>query len=181
MDFYLVLKFFHILSAVIWLGGSFTLLLLATVQITKVEPERLLATIGQVAYVGPRLFMPASLATLLTGFGAVYLAGFGWPAWVVLGFAGIVVTAMLGALKLGPMSGKVLQIAQMQGLDEAWPEAIALVRLARFDNVMLFSIVFLMVVKPDWQDLLLLAIPALAVLLGALMVNRPAFTPLSNG
>jgi uncharacterized membrane protein len=180
MDLYLILKFLHVAAAVVWLGGGFSLLVLATVQAEKADPARLLAIVGQVAYVGPRVFLPASIITLLTGLGTVYMAGLGWPAWIVLGFAGIVVTALLGALKLGPMSDRIVAIAKQSGPHAALPDAMALIRLARFDYVMLFSIVFLMVAKPDWQDMTILAIPALAVLLGAFMTVRPSARLVTN-
>ena len=174
MDIYLVVKFLHVVCAVVWLGGGFALLLLASVQATKAEPGRILVIVSQVAYLGPRLFMPASVLTLLTGLGAVYLGAFGWPAWVVPGLSGIAVTALLGALKLGPMSGRVVALAKAKGADTALPGAMAIIRLARFDYVMQFSIVFLMVAKPDWQDLAVLGLPALAVLLAGFITIRPA-------
>jgi uncharacterized membrane protein len=180
MDLYLILKFLHVVSAVVWLGGGFALLLLASVQIEKAEPARIVAVIAQVAYLGPRLFLPASIATLLTGLGAVYLAGFGWPAWVVLGFAGIVATALLGSLKLGPMSDRIVALAKQKGPHAVLSDAMALIRLARFDYVMQFSIVFLMVAKPDWQDTTVLAIAALAVLLAAFMTVRPSARLVTN-
>jgi uncharacterized membrane protein len=180
MDLYLVLKFLHVIAAVVWLGGGFSLLLLATVQVEKAEPARIMAVVAQVAYLGPRLFLPASIVTLLTGLGAVYLGGFGWHAWIVLGFAGIAVTTLLGALKLGPMSERIVALAKHKGPHAALSDAMTLIRLARFDYVMLFSIVFLMVAKPDWQDTTVLAIPALAVLLAGFMTVRPTAYPLPS-
>jgi uncharacterized membrane protein len=180
MDIYLIVKFVHVVSAVVWLGGGFALLLLASVQVEKAEPARIMAVIAQVAYLGPRLFLPASILTLLSGLSAVYLGGFGWHAWIVFGFGGIAVTTLLGALKLGPMSDRVVALAKHKGPHAALSDAMTLIRLARFDYVMQFSIVFLMVAKPDWQDTTGLAIPALAVLLAAFMTVRPSARLVTN-
>ena len=170
MDAYLIVKFLHIVAAIVWLGGGIAFLVLASANTEKADPARLIAVVAQVAFLGQHLFMPASIVTLLTGLAVVSLGGFGWPAWVLIGFGGIVVTAALGALKLGPTAGRILVAARETGPDAARTQALDLLRWVRFDYILQFAIVFLMVVKPDWQDVETLATVALAVSAGGFAV-----------
>jgi uncharacterized membrane protein len=164
MDAFLLFKTLHVISAIVWLGGGLSLVLLAFLFARRPDPADLLGVIRLVAFLGPRLFLPASILTLLTGLAATHTGGFGWPAWVVLGLAGIAVTAVLGALKLGPACDKVIALSDSKGAQAARPEMVKLLPLARFDYTTQFAIVFLMVTKPDWQDVPVLAGVAVIVL-----------------
>ncbi len=170
MDTYVLLKFAHVAAAIVWLGGGVAFLVLASASARKADPARLMTVVAQVAFLGQRLFMPASIVTLLTGLAAVHLGGFGWPAWAVLGLGGIAATMALGALKLGPMSEQITVTARRVGPDVARAHALELLRWVRFDYVLQFAIVFLMVVKPAWQDVQLLAGVGLAVLLAGFAI-----------
>ncbi|QYK43245.1 MAG: DUF2269 family protein [Paracoccaceae bacterium] len=174
MDLYTGLKFMHVLCAVVWLGGGFAFILLGSVLVARASGDAahgsLTALIRHTAFIGPRLFMPASLLTLLTGISLVFAGGLGWPAWIVLGLAGIAFTAVLGAVAIGPEAERLA--AQGPSVDLAGAQR--LMRLGRFDYVVQFAIVFLMVAKPGWGDQAVLGGVALAVLVGAVLCLRPA-------
>lgn len=165
MDAYLLLKFTHVVSAIVWLGGGFAMVLLAMLFAKRPDPTDLLGVIRLIAYLGPRLFIPVSVITLLTGLATTYVGGFGWPAWVVLGLVGIAATALIGALKLGPACENALALAEAEGVQAARHEMLKLLPFARFDYAIQFAIVFLMVAKPDWQDLPVLLGLAMTVLI----------------
>lgn len=174
LDNYTLLKFAHVVSAIVWLGGGFAMVLLATLFARRPDPTDLLGVIRQIAYLGPRLFMPVSILTLVTGLAATHVGGFGWPAWVVLGLLGIAVTSLLGALKLGPTCEKAILLSETKGIQAAKVEMQKLLPFARFDYAMQFAIVFLMVTKPDWQDVPVLAGLALTTCLALLAAFQPA-------
>lgn len=173
MDFALLIKFTHISAAMVWLGGGLAMILAAALMGPNARPEQIMQVVRMVAFIGPRLLMPASVATLLTGLWLAIYGGYGWPAWLVLGLLGIGITATFGALLLGPTSERAVRTAARHGDAAAMPDARALIRFGRFDYVVQFAIVFLMVVKPDWSEVTVLAVLGLAVLAGAAVTLRP--------
>ncbi len=177
MDFALLIKFTHVSAAMVWLGGGLAMILAAALMGPNARPDQIMSVVRMVALIGPRLLMPASIATLLTGLWLAIYGGYGWPAWLVLGLAGIAFTAAFGALLLGPTSERAVRTATRQGDAAAMTDARALIRYGRFDYVVQFAIVFLMVVKPDWSEVQLLATLGLAVLAGAVLTLRPARGP----
>jgi uncharacterized membrane protein len=177
MDFALLIKFAHVSAAMVWLGGGLAMILAATLMGPNARPDQIMSVIRMVALIGPRLLMPASIATLLTGLWLAIYGGYGWPAWLVLGLVGIAFTAALGALVLGPTSERAARTAASLGNDAAMGDARRLIRIGRFDYVVQFAIVFLMVAKPDWSEVPLLAAIGLAVLAGAALTLRPVRSP----
>ncbi len=172
MDFYLVLKFVHVTSAVTWLGGGFGFVLLAALQVARRDAVATQGALTQLAFMAPRLFVPASAATLVSGLALVLLFGLGWQAWIVLGLAGIAFTALFGGLVLGPTTERLAARSVAEGRADM-AATRRLLRLAGFDYVVQFAIVFLMVAKPDWQAQSVLGAAGLAVLLGAVVFLRP--------
>lgn len=167
MDLYVMLKFGHVAAAVVWLGNGSALVLLGMILSRRGDAQGFMALIGNVALLGPRLFLPASIATLLTGVALVLVGGHGWPAWVVLGLAGIAFTALFGALVLGPSAERAVAMAARVGARVAQADGRRLLRLAKFDYVVQFAIVFVMVAKPGWDQPGALMAAAMAILAGA--------------
>lgn len=174
MDFALFIKFAHVSAAMVWLGGGLAMILAAAFLGPNARADQIMTVIRMVAFLGPRLLMPASIATLLSGLWLAFFGGYGWPAWLVLGLAGIAFTAAFGALVLGPGCDHAVATAARHGDAAGAAEARRVVRLGRFDYVVQFAIVFLMVVKPDWSEVQLLAVLGLAVLAGAALTLRPS-------
>jgi uncharacterized membrane protein len=137
------------------------------------SPEDQLAHIRTVAFLGTRLFMPASIATLASGVALLFAAGWGWQPFTVLGLAGIVFTAAFGALVLGPSCQKAAKTAEAWGAVSALPMLRRTYRLAALDYAVQFAIIFLMVVKPGWQDVTIFAGLGAVVTLAALAAFRP--------
>lgn len=166
MDFYLTAKFFHVTFAVIWLGGAAVMLVLGIQAARKHDDADLVAIVLKVAYLGGRVYMPAGLLTFLTGLAAVWL-GWGWNhLWVVLGLIGFALTFVLGATVLKPRSDKIEAEYRANGLTpELVQQCRALLRVAKFDTVVLYVIIADMVLKPAAGDYLTLGI--LAVILMA--------------
>jgi len=177
MDVFLVLKYAHVVSAILWLGGGFALLLACGMMAGRARAADQLSVVRVVALLGPRLFMPASIATLATGVALTVTAGWGWQPFTILGLAGIAFTALFGALVLGPAAERAVRRADAEGPVAALADARRLIRLARFDYAVQFAIVFLMVVKPGWSEMATFAAIGGVLALAALASFRPAPQP----
>ena len=173
MDLSTLLKFVHVCAALIWVGGGFVMVIGGIARARTASAEDQLAHIRTVAFLGTRLFMPASIATLTSGVALQFAAGWGWQPFTVLGLAGIVFTAAYGSLVLGPSSEKAAKTAEAWGAVSALPLARRIYRLAAFDYAIQFAIIFLMVVKPGWQDVAIFAGLGAIVVLAALAAFRP--------
>lgn len=167
-----LLEFAHVCAAVLWVGGGFSMIL-GSVLLSQGPAETQLAIVRATTRLAPRLFIPASIFTLASGVALLFLAGWGWQPFTVLGLAGVLFTASFGALVLGPSCAAALRIADTQGAPAAVPAMRRIQRLAVLDYAVQFAIVFVMVVKPGWQDLTLFAGLAVVIALAALATLRP--------
>jgi uncharacterized membrane protein len=173
MDLVSLLKFAHVCAAIVWVGGGFVMVLGGIARARHASAEDQLAHIRTVAFLGTRLFMPASIATLASGVSLLFAAGWGWQPFTVLGLAGVIFTAGFGALVLGPSCEKAVKTADAWGAVSALPILRRTQRLAMIDYSIQFAIVFLMVVKPGWQDFAIFTGLAAVVALAALAALRP--------
>jgi uncharacterized membrane protein len=172
VDAFLILKFVHVSLAILWLGGGMCLILLAAFLGRNPADDRLMTIVRLVAIYAPRVFVPSSVLVLLSGIGTVHLGGFGWQAWVILGLAGVAFTGLFGARVLGPLADRAVRAAEAGGDAAGAADGRRLLRLARFDYVVQFAIVYLMVVKPGWDDIAPLALVAVAIAAGAALILR---------
>lgn len=173
MDLYSILKFLHIASAVIWVGGGFALMVLGICAHRARSAEDLLAVMRGVGFIGPRVFLPASVLVLVFGLGMVWAGGWAWEAWLVLGLGGTLATALFGQFVLKPRADYIAALsADPRRRRDALRVAVELIALARIDYAVLFSVVGLMVLKPGWGDLPVLA-AAGAVIAAAALLSRP--------
>ena len=173
MDFATSLKFAHVLAAVLWVGGGFSTIVAGIVLSGRSTAQTQLAIVQAVSLLAPRLFIPASILTLSTGVTLLFVAGWGWQPFTTLGLAGVIFTASFGALVLGPTCERALKLADTHGAEAAIPSLRRVQRLAMMDYAIQFAIVFLMVVKPGWQDFAIFSGLAAVVALAALAAFRP--------
>jgi uncharacterized membrane protein len=173
MDFATTLKFAHVLAAVLWVGGGFTIIFAGIVLAGRSTAQTQLAILQAVVLLAPRLFVPASIFTLASGVTLLFVAGWGWQPFTVLGLAGVIFTAGFGATVLGPSSERALKLAETHGAEAAIPPLRRVQRLALMDYAVQFAIVFLMVVKPTWSDFAVFGGIASIIVLAALAALRP--------
>lgn len=173
MDFATILKFAHVLAAVLWVGGGFTTIIAGVILAGRSTAQTQLAVVQAVTLLAPRLFIPASILTLATGVALLFVAGWGWQPFTVLGLAGILSTASFGALVLGPSCEGALKLAETHGAEAAIPALRRVQRLAMLDYAVQFAIVFLMVVKPSWSDFAVFGGIGGIIVLAALAALRP--------
>jgi uncharacterized membrane protein len=114
------LKFLHVLSVIIWMGGI-TALAVVTWRVAR-ERNRagLVVLLPQATTYGQRIVGPASGVVLLTGLAMVGMAHIGFGTfWVLWGYGGIVVHGVAGGVFLRRRTAELSQIASTPSGDDA--------------------------------------------------------------
>ncbi len=169
----------HVISVIVWLGtGTGIDLLWLRAERTR-EPAEM-AKMGELQeWLTPRLFIPASLASLVFGV-AVVLDG-PWSfadLWIALGLGGFAASFLTGILFLRPQGDKMGEVIARHGptSPEARRHGKRLLVVGRVQLLLLFLIVVDMVLKPTgddpWTLVVLGAILVAAIVAGAAAVRR---------
>ena len=148
---YGILKFLHVLSVIVWVGGV-TSLSVVTWRVRRERNREILASLLRYATsYGQTIVGPASLIVLLTGLPMVGTGHIGFSTlWVVWGFGGILLHFLIGAFVLRKRTFELAQLASTSAGDE-----VALLAAARrlwvtqlIYLAVLASVVGAMVLKP---------------------------------
>ncbi len=169
MSWYTILELLHVACAIIWVGGGFTLLFAAAVLRRKQGSAGVMPVVEIVALLGPPLFVPVSLLTVVFGAAAAWIGGGFSHLWIILGLAGFAATFLNGLLMIKPRAEKLAVLAAEKGRDspDLVPLAENLLTIARFDYVVLALVVADMVLKPAVGNVWELATMALILVVGA--------------
>jgi uncharacterized membrane protein len=101
---YSILKFVHVVSVIVWVGGVVTLSILNMRLARARSGEALAAFSSAGAFYGQAVAGPAAAITLLAGIATALSAGFQLnSAWIIWGFAAIVLSIALGATAIRVM------------------------------------------------------------------------------
>ncbi|MFL5501840.1 MAG: DUF2269 family protein [Gemmatimonadaceae bacterium] len=151
MNWYGVLKYIHVLSVVIWLGGL-TGLVIALWKVAREKDRALLAVfLKQTLAYAQGVAGPAAGFVLLTGLTMVWLGNIGYNTfWVWFGYAGVLVQGVFGGLVIRKRAIELLALTSEQSAEEA-ALAVAFQRLrnAQLIYLILFAIIIAgMVIKP---------------------------------
>ena len=116
---YNVLKFIHVLSVIAWVGGVACLAVL-TWRVSRERNRTILAALLQQATTyGQMVPGPASGLVLLSGLGMVGMAGIGFTTfWVLLGYAGILLHGVIGAVFIRKRTMELARLASTDGADD---------------------------------------------------------------
>jgi len=148
---YQIYKALHVAAAVIWVGGGTALTVYALVAQRANDTPTLLSLGKQAAFLGERVFTPASFTALAFGIAMVEKASWGWGVfWVDFALVGWAVSTAIGIGYLSPASKKLTKLLAERGPDDAEvrPALDRLIGVARFDVVLLILIVVDMAAKP---------------------------------
>jgi uncharacterized membrane protein len=152
---YELLTFLHIASAIIWLGAGFVFTLLILGAEMAGDEEREARHHSDVPWLAPRLFIPASFATLI--FGILLVIDGPWSfdyLWVTLGLLGWLASFGVGITYFRTEGEKIAALAAERGPDD--PEIRARIRrlniVDRLEILILFLVVADMVIKPTGDD-----------------------------
>ncbi|TPI45678.1 DUF2269 family protein [Mesorhizobium sp. B2-9-1] len=168
MDWYSIVKFLHVVSAVLWVGGGFVLFLLGVLAERAGKIEDKLLAIRASGQLGGRFFAPMSMLTLVFGLVMCGLwVGFA-DLWIVIGLVGYATTFSIGMLIFKPTGERMGTMIAEQGVT---PAALAIgqrmMNWARLDYAVMLVIIADMVLKPTLHDVGILAGMAMVVALGA--------------
>lgn len=99
---------FHVLMAIVWLGGGLALSVLGW-RISLSNDGRAMAGFAKNAeWIGNRVFAPAALVLLVLGFLMIHEGPWSYDLlWIDIALAGFAVTFLTGLLVLGPQAGKI--------------------------------------------------------------------------
>ena len=140
-----ILTSFHVLAAVFWVGAGFALNVAMTLAMRAEDPGQRVATLRLVAFFGPWVFTPLALIVLVSG---IWLTSkyydFG-DLWISVGFAGLIVAALVALLYLAPQARAGLA-AVAQGSPPRPNRWVPIV--ARLNLLLLSAVVVIMVIKP---------------------------------
>lgn len=176
MDWYSIFKFLHVGAAVIWIGGAFVMIMLGIKADRAKDDVELVGVVRQVAWAAERIYVPASIATLVFGLVAAWLGGLWAHLWVSLGLVGVVITIGLGVGVLTPRAKKA-EAGYKSGGVSAGVVAISreILTIAKFDAVLLFTVIADMVLKPEIDDWITLAVMAVVLVAAAALWLTPVF------
>ncbi len=150
---YQVFKAIHVAAAVVWVGGGAGLTIMALLAQRTNDTALLLSLGKQAAFLGERIFTPASFIALGFGIAMVEKVHWGWGVfWIDFALAGWALSTLIGIGYLSPASKKLNALMATKQPDD--PEvrgAIGtLIGVARFDVVLLVLIVLDMAAKPTF-------------------------------
>ncbi|TIS59171.1 DUF2269 family protein [Mesorhizobium sp.] len=153
MDWYSTVKFLHIVSATVWVGGGFTLMLLGVLADRADDRENVMFIMRTVAQLGNKLFAPMSILTLLFGLVmAWFWVGFS-NLWIVIGLCGFAAAFLTGTFVFKPTADKMLAHIEKEGVS---PAAMHLARrmlaFGKIDYAVMLVVVADMALKPTLND-----------------------------
>ena len=167
MDWYSIVKFLHVVSAILWVGGGFTLMVLAVRADRAGNIEGMLQAMRATGELGNRFFAPMSMLTL--AFGLImcwFWVGFS-DLWILIGLAGYATTFCIGMFIFKPTADRM---AAMIARDGVTPAALAqgqrILSAARLDYSVMLVIIADMVLKPTLNDVTILGCMALVLTTG---------------
>jgi uncharacterized membrane protein len=173
MDLYLLLKFVHVIAAVLWVGAGVGLCILGIAAAATSDRDAFMRIIRNVGFLAPRLFMPASVAAFVFGFAAAWMNWGFSMLWIWIGIVGYAATFTTGNFLLRPRAERIGALIARDGVsDEAFALGHELLQISKFDYVMLFVVIADMVFKPTLADW-----PVLAAMAIALVAAAMAFLP----
>lgn len=168
MDWYSIVKFLHVISAILWVGGGFVLFLLGVLAERAGNIEEKLQAMRASGQLGARFFAPMSMLTLIFGLiMCTFWVGFS-DLWIIIGLVGYATTFSIGMFIFKPTGER---IGAMIARDGVTPAALAIgqrmMRAARFDYAVMLVIIADMVLKPAIHDTGILTGMALVLVAGA--------------
>jgi uncharacterized membrane protein len=179
MSRYELLVFLHIGATIVWIGAGFLIAVLVLGAERAGDRLKQAGHHRDVGWLAPRLFIPASLATLVVGILLVLdgPASFG-DAWIVVGLTGWAVSFLLGFFYFKPEGERIGALVEQHGPGHPEVER-RLHRLNVVDRIqlmILFLVVANMVVKPSGDDVAVLVVGAgiltMAAVVGAASIRR---------
>lgn len=168
MDWYSIVKFLHVVTAILWVGGGFVLFLLGVLAERAGNIEEKLQAMRASGQLGGRFFAPMSMLTLI--FGLImcsFWVGFS-DLWIIIGLVGYATTFSIGMFIFKPTGERMGAMIAKDGIT---PAVLAIgqrmMSAARFDYAVMLVVIADMVLKPSVHDIGILAGMVLVVVVSA--------------
>jgi uncharacterized membrane protein len=174
MDWYAIFKFLHVVAAICWIGGGAVLMYQGVLAGRAKDDDAQMVVVKQTAGLALNWFMPAAMSTLVFGIVTATLGGMWSDAWVILGLVGFAATFVTGNFVIRPTADAIAKAESEGKRADALAAARKMTQVAKFDYVMLFTVIADMVFKPQWSDIALLVIMAAVLVAGAALFLVPA-------
>lgn len=178
MTLYEVLLLLHIIAAIIWVGAATTYFALELRTDLSGDVEREASHNDDANWLAPRLFIPASMATLILGVLTAIEGNWDFGSlWIIIGLAGFGVSFATGIGYFEPEIKKLAAAVERGGATD--PEVrrrmANLKMVGRIELAVLYVVVGSMVAKPTGDDggvLFVLALALAAAVAGAFTWHR---------
>ena len=147
---YTLFLYIHIICAVIWVGGAVYAQLLAFRVRHSPDPSELPNLARHIEYIGTRVFLPAALLLFVAGTVMTLQAWSFGQAWIAVAVALWVLSAVVGAVYLGPRVKRAAELFEAEGpTSQAGRELIdRLFAVSRLELIGFAVIIALMTFKP---------------------------------
>jgi len=178
MSLYELLLVLHIISAIVWVGAATTYFALELGTDLSGDLERETSQNDDAAWLAPRLFIPASMATLIFGVLAAIEGNWDFGSlWIIIGLTGFGVSFATGIGYFEPEIKKLAAAIERGGAadPEVRRRTASLKMVGRIELAVLYVVVVSMVAKPTGDDaglLVVLALTLAAATAGAFMWRR---------
>lgn len=151
MERYELLKFVHVVAAMIWVGGVLMMQAFGLRARATRNQVHMAAVAADIGHLGKRMMLPASLTVIVAGFLLIWDGPWALSMeWVWLSLILFAVSFVAGIGYFEPEGKRIAALLESEGGDSPKvQERIALnLRLSHLDFLLLVAIVFLMVTKP---------------------------------
>ena len=178
MSVYELLVLLHIISAIIWVGAATTYFALELRTDLSGDLEREASQNDDAKWLAPRLFITASISTLIFGVLAAIEGDWDFGSlWIIVGLSGFGVSFATGIGYFEPEIKKLAAAIERGGAadPEVRRRTAALKMVGRIELAVLYVVVVSMVAKPTGDDgglLVVLALALAAAVAGAFMWRR---------
>ena len=178
MSLYELLLLLHVVSAIIWVGAATTYFALELRTDLSGDLEREAGHNDDAEWLAPRLFIPASLATLIFGVLAAIEGNWDFGSlWIIIGLTGFGVSFATGIGYFEPEIKRLAAAIERGGASdpEVRRRTAGLKMVGRIELAVLYVVVASMVVKPTGDDgglLFALALGLAAAVAGAFTWRR---------
>ncbi len=150
-NLYLLFKFLHVVAAIVWIGGVFTLYIINLRLLRSRDTGSAAALSGLSTFFGAAVLGPAAGLTLIAGIVTVLQSDLGFDTFLISwGFVAIFLSLLLGASLIRVTTVRLAAALQMNTLDAARISALRgrLSWLNTLNMLILLSAVWAMVFKP---------------------------------
>ena len=147
---YEALLFVHVVCAVTWVGGALYAQVLAVRVRRSDDPSELPHLARHVEFIGTRVFMPAAVLLFLAGAAMTLQAWSFGHAWIAISVGLWILSALTGALYLGPRAKRVAAFFDEEGPSSAAGRDLLdrMFLVSRLELAAFGLVIALMVFKP---------------------------------